>query len=285
MSIPHSLHCAPQTLRDFRDYRRHAPFTGYDESKYKYNFFASRRLTDEKRPSHADSSGRECLKKNNEQFTSSASFSTFRSFLGHSGNHESDDYASGSAGRSNTMQKTRCVDQKEMNKQYLDHWILRNFASDTDFLKNWYEANLKQWKETHDLRYSIKISKSGSQTLNTKDRQGCRQSGCERICRKLRRYNGARISRYSDPYEGRMDEHERRVTQVTGFEAREAPRGQRSFLLHDNLVFLRAGERRGASRQRKQIHVQGKTVNTCPKLIDDWKVGPEASNLAKTLVL
>ena len=41
------------------------------------------------------SSGRNCLKKHNEQFTSSTSFSTFRSVLRHCGNHESDDCASG----------------------------------------------------------------------------------------------------------------------------------------------------------------------------------------------
>ena len=46
-------------------------------------------ITDEIRPSHADSSGRKSLKNYDEQLTSSTSLSTFRSVLRHSGNHES----------------------------------------------------------------------------------------------------------------------------------------------------------------------------------------------------
>ena len=72
-----------------------------------------------------------------------------------------------------------------------------------------------------------------------------------------------------------MDEHERRVAQVIGSEARDAPRGQRSFLLHDNQVLVQAGERENEClAQRKQIHYDAKTVNTCPKPIEDCKVGP-----------
>ena len=43
-------------------------------------------------------------------------------------------------------------------------------------------------------------------------------------------------------YEGRMEEHERRVAQVIGSEARDALRGQRSHMLHEHQVLLWAGE-------------------------------------------
>ena len=52
------IHCAPQTLRGFCGCRRHTPFTGC-EPKCRIN--DSQKLTYEKRPSHADSSGRNCL--------------------------------------------------------------------------------------------------------------------------------------------------------------------------------------------------------------------------------
>ena len=87
------LPCAPQTLRGFFSYQIHTLFTGC-EPKYDDKFDESKRLTDEKRSSHADSSRRECLKKNNEQFTSSTSFSAFRSVYD-TENHEADDYALG----------------------------------------------------------------------------------------------------------------------------------------------------------------------------------------------
>ena len=60
----------------FCGYRRHTPFTGHEP---KYQFDDSKKFTNEKRSIHADSSGRESLRKNNEQFTSSTSCSTFRS--------------------------------------------------------------------------------------------------------------------------------------------------------------------------------------------------------------
>ena len=45
-------------------------------------------------------------------------------------------------------------------------------------------------------------------------------------------------------YEGRMEENERRVTQVIGSEARDALRGQRSQMLHEPHVLLHARERK-----------------------------------------
>ena len=45
--------------------------------------------------------------------------------------------------------------------------MLRNLGSETEFLKNWHEAKLKQWKETHELPYSILIRSSKSQSVDT----------------------------------------------------------------------------------------------------------------------
>ena len=51
------------------------------------------------------------------------------------------------------------------------------------------------------------------------------------------------FSRYSESYEGRLEENERRVAEVIGSEARDAPRDQRSHMWHDHQVLLKAGER------------------------------------------
>ena len=66
-------------------------FTG-DEPKY--NFQDAQKLADEKRPSHADFSGRKPFKKYDEQFTPSTS-NTVSSFSRHCVNYESADNASG----------------------------------------------------------------------------------------------------------------------------------------------------------------------------------------------
>ena len=81
------LLCTPQTLLGFAV--TEDTLLARFWPKYKYKFDDSRRVTDEKRSSHADSSGRKSLKKINEQFTSSTSCSTFRSVFSDNGNHES----------------------------------------------------------------------------------------------------------------------------------------------------------------------------------------------------
>ena len=63
------LHSAHQTLRAFVV----AEDIQLSQVKYKYKFDDSHKLTDEKRPSHADSSGRKCLQKYDDQFTPSTS--------------------------------------------------------------------------------------------------------------------------------------------------------------------------------------------------------------------
>ena len=97
--------------------------------------------------------------------------------------------------------RRRIVRTRRRRKKYLDHWILRNFASDSDFLKNWYEANLKQWKEDARVALFYQDQQFKIAVVNTKDRQGCPQSGCERILRKLRSCDDSRNSRYSNSYE------------------------------------------------------------------------------------
>ena len=64
------------------------------------------------------------------------------------------------------------------------------------------------------------------------------------IFRKLRNCDGARVPRYAEVrYEGRKEEHERRVAQVLRSETREAPRGPRIHMLHEHQVLLQVGER------------------------------------------
>ena len=67
----------PSYTAHVKPFCRHAPFTSY-EPKYENKFDESKRFDKEKRSSHSDSSGRKCLKKNSEQFTTSTSFSAFR---------------------------------------------------------------------------------------------------------------------------------------------------------------------------------------------------------------
>ena len=58
-------------------------------------------------------------------------------------------------------------------------------------------------------------------------------------------------------YEGRMEENERRVAQVIGSNALDAPRGQRSHMLLEHLVLLQVGERK---RVREEPGALGATV-------------------------
>ena len=48
----------------------------------------------------------------------------------------------------------------EDKKHYLENDIS---GSETEFLKNWHEANMKQWKDTLDLCFSIQISRLAGQ--------------------------------------------------------------------------------------------------------------------------
>ena len=64
-----------------------------------------------------------CLKKNNEQFTSSASFSTSRSFFDTLEITNPTTMHMESACRSNSMQKTHCMDKEDVKKHYLENGI------------------------------------------------------------------------------------------------------------------------------------------------------------------
>ena len=103
---------------------------------------------------------------------------------------------------------------------------------------------MNQWKKTFDVRYSVKISSSNSQSREyqrqAKDAVNLlvRESSENYEVMPMRGFQGIQIR-----YDGRMEEHGRRVTQVIGSEARGAPRGQRSHMLHEHQVPLQNGER------------------------------------------
>ena len=105
------------------------------------------------------------------------------------------------------------------------------------------QSELDQWKEALDLRDSIKISNSGSQSMNIKDRQekpsshAVRESSENYEAMMMQEFQGIQ-----NRYEGRLEENERRVAQVIGSEARDALRGQRSHMLHEHQVLPQTGE-------------------------------------------
>ena len=102
--------------------------------------------------SNADSSRRESLKKIDEQFTPSTAFITLRSVSKFHGYHESAGYANG-------------ICSKGESSAYA-FW---NQVPEKAFQKNWHAANLKPWKDTLVVRYSIKISVSKSQMFLASD--------------------------------------------------------------------------------------------------------------------
>ena len=98
----------------FCGYRRRTLFTAY-EPKCKYQFHESKKFNDEKRPSHADSSGRKCLKKHDGQLTSKTSPSdTFRCFYDTVVITNPTSMQVESASRRNAMQKTQRMDQEDL---------------------------------------------------------------------------------------------------------------------------------------------------------------------------
>ena len=165
------LHCAHQTLRGFA---------------YKHKFDGSKNLLMRNGQANADSSGWTSLKKHDEQFTSSTHF---RWCVRHDGDHESDNSASGICQQEWNPMRTHCVDQEDM-KTSSSEWHLKIWASETEFLKMWHAANLKQWKETLVMRYSVKISDT--------------QSLCEDYHRQPRDAVNQAVRESSENYEVRM---------------------------------------------------------------------------------
>ena len=75
--------------------------------------------------------------------------------------------------------QTHCMDQEDTKTSGLE-WNLRHQASGTKFVKMRHAENLKPWKDTLFMRYSIKICYSKSQSENTKDRQA--MLSCVTLC-------------------------------------------------------------------------------------------------------
>ena len=82
-------------------------------------------------------------------------------------------------------------------------------------------------------------------------------------------------------YEGRMEENERRVTQVIGSAARDALRGQRNHMLHEVPVLLEAGQ--GEEEfVKSQMHRRcSHTLLVTEDLYMDEKVNKERINYTK----
>ena len=76
-----------------------------------------------------------------------------------------------SAGMEATPCRRHIVDQ-EHTKTCSWERNLRNLASEPEFLNNWHEANLQQWKETPDLRYSIYQDQQFKIAVREHQRQG-----------------------------------------------------------------------------------------------------------------
>ena len=102
-----------------------------------------------------------------------------------------------------------------------------------------------------DARFSFfyqRLGNSESQSVKTKDRQE------EAVNQALRESSAnfevvvmQEFQSLQNRYEGRMEENERRVTQVIGSAARDALRGQRNQMLHEVPVLLEAGQGRRKS--------------------------------------
>ena len=107
--------------------------------------------------------------------------------------HESDDCASGSAGRSNPMQKTHGMDREDVKN------ITLSMDSQEFSIRNRISEELTRsdlGSMERDGRFALlnQGQNSKSQSVDTKDTQGMpSQSGCERIFRKFRSYDDARL--------------------------------------------------------------------------------------------
>ena len=243
----------------FCGYRRHTPFARY-ESKYENKLDGSKRFTYEKRSSHAESSGRKCLKKNTEQFTASTSFNTFRSVL---------------LTLEITNPTTVHVERASRRQPH---------SADALYGPGRYENILRM--ESQELGISNRISEDVARSeLETMERDArcalfcydqkfkiavwehqrqAREAVSQAVQESFDSYDVVMmldIQGTQNRYEGRQQENERRVAQLIGSEARDALRGQRSHMLHEHQVLLQAREReKEFVKSQMQSELQSRTM-------------------------
>ena len=84
-----------------------------------------------------------------------------------------------------------------------------------------------------DRQFRITVREYQRQSGNVVN-QAVRESSENETVTMIQEFQG-----FQNRYAGRIEEHGRRVAQVIGSAARDAPRGQRSHILHEHQVVLR----------------------------------------------
>ena len=216
-------------------------FSHVMSSKYKHKFDESKKWLMRNGQANADSSGWTSLKKHDEQFTSSTHF---RWCVRHDGDHESDDSASGICQQGSTQ----CGRTVWIRRTWKHH--LQNGFSGFEHQKQnfWRCGTQRTCSNAKRRSLCVILSRSVIQNriVRIQTSKICRQSSCERI------FQGAQHL-----HEGRMEENERRATQVIGSDAQDAPRCQKKHMLNEHQVLLQAGD------TEKESGALGATVTQC----------------------
>ena len=108
---------------------------------------------------------------------------------------------------------------------------------------------------------SIKISNSKSQSENAKDRRDAVNQAVTESSENFEVVMTQDFQSIQNRYQGGMEEHERRVAELIESEARDAPRCQRSNLLHEHPVLL--SSRRKRRKVREKPDALGAAVTHC----------------------
>ena len=181
--------CHTRTLRSshtqwFSGYRRHIS-----------QVMSSQKFTDEKRPSHGDSSRRKALQKFGGQFSPNASFITLRSVSWYYGNHRS----AGCANEFSSQERTRCW-CIVWNRRLWEHSPKSGIPGIKYQNKNFWRSRTKRsWIIGKRRSICVILSRSAIQNRSPwtpKTGKRCRQSGCAGILFELPGYDDARTSRY-----------------------------------------------------------------------------------------
>ena len=220
------LHCAPRTLLGFAVIEDIHLSQVCEPNLYTYKMYESNRFTNEKRPSHADFFRRKCLKKNNEQFTSSASFSTFGSvFLTMEITSPTTVQVKSSCRRADP-----CRRRIEWTKRIRKNLFLRMESQKVSIRNIIFEEKARSQLEAlfyQDQQFKIAVRGHQRQARDAVN-QAVRESSekYEVMMIMMMMMMMQEFQGIQNRYEGRLGEHERRVAQVVVSEARDALRGQ-----------------------------------------------------------